>query len=559
MYVSRSDAIETRLVGCILVDKAKSFVEPLQPIKSAAGILDAGNFAALCIGSIGGVQLRAHTLDEAQLQLAQLEAQFVNRLSYGWLSPRPISRKRLAFIQGRDDPESSIELWRSAKALGITIVVFEAEGHWFQDPKWSHLREAFVPTDITPDEGLPTRIVEAVRGYGKPFDGIMTVSDTRLPAVARAAALLGYATNPADAYDIAGDKYLTRKLEPSASESFHCTDVSQAHDRLNDSSLPPLRYPLIVKPCTGSGSEAVSRVDNVDMLIEAVAKACSLYYSGISTSTGCVVEPYISGPEFDANFALLNGEILFFEIADDYPCRGDSQSAELDSSSDFLETQIVAPSGLPVQEQAMIRDHIHASIMRQGFHSGAYHCEGRVRDSAVEFRLNPSTEHFDLVPAAAKGAEKPSVYLVENNARPAGYMVSRLTAITYGVDYYALQMLFALGPEEEDRFRGLAMPFRDGAQYHSMVQYVPPTGSGILLTEDPGKEMAERCPDLVNKDNVALTWSPKRKGDMLYGFGPNKTKWISRYVLTSRQSLDHLLKLGDRVVKEYKYELDVPN
>lgn len=89
-----------------------------------------------------------------------------------------------------------------------------------------------MPTDITSDQGLLARIVQAVRGYGKPFDGIMTVSDARLPAVARAAAQLGYATNPAYAYDIAGDKYLTRKLEPSASESFHFADVGQVHDRL---------------------------------------------------------------------------------------------------------------------------------------------------------------------------------------------------------------------------------------------------------------------------------------------------------------------------------------
>lgn len=269
------------------------------------------------------------------------------------------------------------------------------------------------------------------------------------------------------------------------------------------------------------------------MLVEAVARACSLRDSSVFASTGCVVEPYISGPEFDANLVLLNGDILFFEIADDYTSRGDSKSTELASNSDFLETQIMAQTGLPAHEQAMIRDHIHASITRQAFRSGAYHCQGRVRDSTIEFRLNSSTGHFDLVPKATKGVGKPSVYLMENNTRPPGYMVSRLTTITYGVDYYALQMLFALGAEEEDRFRGLAVPFRDGAQYCSMVQYIPPKYSGVLLTGDPGKEMAVRCPDLVSRDNVALTWSPKRKGDRMYGSGSQKSKWISRYIKTS--------------------------
>lgn len=556
MYVSRSDAIEMRMKDCVLVEQARSFVEPLQHIKAATHSIEVNDFAAICAGSIGGVQLRSYDPGETWLQLGNLEEQFVNRLSYGWLSSRPLARKRLAFIQGRADAEGSIEMWRSAKALGIALVVFDAQGHWLQDPKWSDLREAFVPMDITPDQELPARIVQAVRSYGKPFHGIMTVSDARLSAAARAAQQMSFATNPADAYDIAGDKYLTRKLEPSASESFQCTDVGQAHDRLKNASLPSLRYPLIVKPCTGWGSECVTRVDDDDMLIEAVAKACSRHDNSAFASTGCVVEPYISGPEFDANFVLLNGDVLFFEIADDYPSRGDSRSTELAANCDFLETQVVSSAGLPVQEQAMIRDHIHASIIRQGFHSGVYHCEGRVRDSTVEFRLNPSTGHFDLTPRATKGTEKPSVYLVENNARPPGYMVANLTAVTYGVDYFALQMLFALGAEEQDRFRGLAMPFRDGAQYYSMVQYVSPTHSGVLVTEDPGKEMAARCPDLVHRDNIAVSWSPKRKGDRVYGPESKETAWLSRYVLTSRQSLDHLLELGDRIVREYKYELD---
>ncbi|KAI1760580.1 hypothetical protein GGR53DRAFT_509166 [Hypoxylon sp. FL1150] len=106
---------------------------------------------------------------------------------------------------------------------------------------------------------------------------------------------------------------------------------------------------------------------------------------------------------------------------------------------------------------------------------------------------------------------------LRNNARPAGCTVLKLTAMRYRVGSYALQILFALGPDE-DRFRGLAMPFRDGAQLHSMVQYVPPKGSGVLLTEDPGKDMARVCPDLINRDNITLAWSPRRKGDRFYGF-----------------------------------------
>lgn len=84
----------------------------------------------------------------------------------------------------------------------------QRRSHWLQDPKWSKYREAFVPVDITPDEKLPERLITAIKRYEKPFEGIMAVSDARLAAVARVAEQLGFSTNPADSYDIAGDSSL---------------------------------------------------------------------------------------------------------------------------------------------------------------------------------------------------------------------------------------------------------------------------------------------------------------------------------------------------------------
>lgn len=354
---------------------------------------------------------------------------------------------------------------------------------------------------------------------------------------------------------VAGDKFLTRKLESSISESFECTTVEQVRSRIADAALQPLRFPLLVKPCIGWGSECVSRVDNETMLIDAVTKACNRHEASVFKSTGCVVEPYISGPEFDANFVLLDGKIVFSEIADDYPSRGDSGSVESASNCDFLETQVVSATQLPTEEQAIVREQIHASILRQGFRSGVFHCEGRVRDSTVGFRPDPSTGHMQLVPVGTRSLDKPSAYLIENNARPPGYMVASLARLTYGIDYFALQMLFALGSDEVDRFKAMASPFQNGAQYYSMVQYVSPDRSGILLTEDPGKEMLERCSNLMDRDAVAVSWSPKRKGDKIFGPEINEVAWLSRYIVTSRQSLGHLLDLGAEIVREFKYEL----
>lgn len=36
-----------------------------------------------------------------------------------------------------------------------------------------------------------------------------------------------------------------------------------------------------------------------------------------------MIEPYIDGPEVDANLVLLDGEVIFFEVTDDFPKPGD--------------------------------------------------------------------------------------------------------------------------------------------------------------------------------------------------------------------------------------------
>ncbi|KAI1201802.1 hypothetical protein F5X97DRAFT_320197 [Nemania serpens] len=155
------------------------------------------------------------------------------------------------------------------------------------------------------------------------------------------------------------------------------------------------------------------------MLIEAVSKACTRHQGSVFASSGRVVEPYISGPEFDVNLVLFEGEILFSEIPEDCPSRRDNNSESADSYAryDFLETQVVSRSQLPAQEQSTIREQIRSSILRHGLRSGVFHCEGRMRDSTVEFGRSSATGHFELVPTDAPTTdEEPAV--INASARP---------------------------------------------------------------------------------------------------------------------------------------------
>lgn len=125
---------------------------------------------------------------------------------------------------------------------------------------WAHLREAFIEIDISADDGLADRVVDAVRSYPHNIDGIVTISDVRLASIARACAILGLPTERAEAYDIAADKGRTRTLETiGAKESFVLPDADSLDSYLA-LRKEPLKFPLVVKPVVGWCSDCVSKV-----------------------------------------------------------------------------------------------------------------------------------------------------------------------------------------------------------------------------------------------------------------------------------------------------------
>ncbi|ORY70908.1 uncharacterized protein BCR38DRAFT_479442 [Pseudomassariella vexata] len=146
-------------------------------------------------------------------------------------------------------------------------------GHWMEDPTGpgAHLREAFIPLRDYTFDGLPQKIVDTVKGLPFRIDGLMTCVDAFLPGIARAAEILGLHTVPAEAYRRAGDKFQTRRLCPTHT-SIKVDSLAAFLADLGKRS-EPLKYPLVVKPTRGHGSEGASRVENQQELVEAVTFA----------------------------------------------------------------------------------------------------------------------------------------------------------------------------------------------------------------------------------------------------------------------------------------------
>ncbi|PLB53096.1 glutathione synthetase ATP-binding domain-like protein [Aspergillus steynii IBT 23096] len=547
-YVARSDFLEQRLDGVEHVAWVVGFLRPRQAVTAPGtqGRGTAQTLSMLMSISVGAILL--NNSSDPHDALRSVEEEICNRISYPWVISTPIVQKRLAWIEGRKDADVSRRMYEAAAALGITLVIIDKRGHWLQDDygPYAHLREGFIPTDITVDDGFVDRIVTAVRTYDKPIDGLMTVSDARLIGVARACEILGYPTSPSSAYALSGDKYQTRMMEPDAHGAFRVFGTDELRQVLQSTEVT---YPLIVKPCLGWGSQAVTKVSTEDELFQAVAKASGCHALTPQKRSDAVVEPYIDGPELDANFVLLNGDVVFCEISDDFPSPGDVDDKQ---SHNFVETIVQIPSALPPHEKEIIQNALHQSILRQGFMTGTFHCEARLQYSSHEFRadedgfedLYPRSD----IPCRGKDAR---VYLLEINARPAGYLETVGVNLVYGVDYFAQQMLFSIN--DEARFRALCHPFYHGPRYHLSVLILQEDVAGIMKTEDAGAELLHRYPKLAS--HIPLYTTIKKKGDKLVGPRSSEVHFVAWLLVTAEKRRD-CLGLVDQVRSNFWYEVE---
>ena len=422
-----------------------------------------------------------------------LDLDLENRLSFPWILPEPVHRKTLVLVDANSGhPKDGLGLYRAAKVLGIDLVVLENAGHWLEGPKYAHWRAAFIPTRITnpPEDDVGDRIVESVRAYGRPVDGIVTFADSFWPYIAQIAPQLGLQTASPESLAIAVNKYQTSVFV--GHQAYRASSLEEALAVEKNNDLP---YPLIIKPCDGWSSEGVTRVESADALTAAVRS--------IDTSrhgTEFVMEKYCDGPEVDANFVLRDGEVLFFELCDDLPKSADTNGPTGGSITNFHELNSVYPSALPSHEIDVIRNSFLETLLKLGLKNGIFHLEGRVESSSVIYKAQPDGI-IDLSFQDTPKAKKPTAWLHEINPRPLGMTGSQIIESTYGIDYWGLALLIAVG--DKTRVRALSQPFKHGPQYTCIMVFIPADYSisceGIFDSEDICADLLARRPDLAKQ------------------------------------------------------------
>ncbi|KAJ6597789.1 ATP-grasp domain-containing protein [Mycena vulgaris] len=561
-FVGRGNLFERRLLECPFVERVEGFLtldQRVAPPKLSPPV--SGCFHRMVSSAAAGILLQSSTSSPDATIFPLVEAELSSRLSLDWILRAPVPHRNVVLIEGYSYLQTGAGFIQAVKDLNVSVIVLgtgapHGPKHWLQNPNNAPgFCDAFIPIDMTVDDGLPERIVAAVRGFTgfDRVDGILTGHDRYLVSTGKAAVILGLPASPVHAHEIATDKYAMRRFEVDSQGSdfqfLHFSGPEDMKRQLTAMEDPAVvQYPAIVKPVSGYLSEGVARVSNDAELVASVARIDTKRHG-----QAVIVETYVDGPEFDANIVLCEGEIMFFELVDDFPSAGDNAGAGAEGT--FFETSEFTPSNLPATERDIVRKSLHKTLLGLGFTWGLFHIEGRVKDSTMEFRADESGI-VDLRPRLVPRDSRPSCFLVEINARIPGLGCAMSTIHSYGVDFYAAHLLSCL--RDSQRLKLVTAPFHfpgrpDGSQYWCEVVFIQPDRGGRFNTADPCGELLQRYPSLAA--NVSRYLCCYAKGEVIPDPATGVCLLLAYFLAYSRQSRQHVREVSELIRAEFRYDI----
>lgn len=325
---------------------------------------------------------------------------------------------------------------KKAKQLGYEVHVLDAnpqaEGFKYAD--------AYAVINIVDEE--------ACLAYARSenVDGVLTAAtDYSVLAMSRIASEL----------HLPGINYQSAKLIKNKAEVRRCLFDAQADDtgysyEISSSQealsvLPEVKFPVMVKPCDGSGSRGASRVDNPDEFVT----ACEYAMQG-SITHRAVAEPFVVGREYGVESFVNQGEIHILAV----------MQKDMTMPPYYAELGHAIPSGLSVEMEAKVKECVRRALIALG--------------------VNHGSVNMDLLIDSDGG-----VHIVDIGARMGGNLIgSHIIPMGTGIDYMANMIKAAMSDE---------------------VDFTPQTESAPVATKllalTPGVVTS-----LPNFDNIATTY-----------------------------------------------------
>ncbi|KAI1816355.1 glutathione synthetase ATP-binding domain-like protein [Poronia punctata] len=583
--IIRSDIISFRLHSATWAEKTASFAKPLQffpgiPLSTQ----ESCSLLEIFRASAGAI-----LLDQSSSSTpTTIDQDFSSRLSLPIISKMPISKKkpRLVIVGTSNQPPSgggwTQYAFGAARALGISLIIVDKADSWLtmgDYTAWYEELHLIDPTRSLSDVDEIVRVVSSIEGE---IDGLSTFVEALQGPVTKAIERLGRQVpvpprEDGRALERATDKYALGKF--LGRRVFLANTTTSDDENEMDLGLDlDLQFPIIVKPRFGLNSEGVSLIHNLSDLESTISRTKK---EQKEKEREWIIEEYCAGPEVDVNMIFISGQMVFYEICDDFPKRAELSPPSTTSASDtctargtdFHETNMVFPSSLPPSEISSLRNAVEGTIQGLGFRNGVFHVEARVNGSRYEYRVSEQNGIMDLFPKRKQQEEEeeegkevvPKPWIIEVNPRPPGLFASQTPASTYGVDYWAVSLLLAVGDLE--RARVLSRPFISSSPTISLTTTIPTTTTvlvmihadfdesrkGIFDSDDVCEELFTRCPDL--RTCVGLSGCLLKRGQKIPHPGTGKNTFVAFFNVFSKKSRREALELAERVRREVRYEI----
>lgn len=286
---------------------------------------------------------------------------------------------------------------RRAKELGYCVLVLDA------DPKAMGfaIADGYEVINIV-DEAACLKYAQEHK-----INGVLTAAtDFSVLTMSRIAQEMGLPGINYEAAKRIKNKAAVRKclFDAKADDTGYSFEINSLEEA--SKILPQVKFPVMMKPCDGSGSRGASRVDKA----EDFEKACKFAMEG-SITHRAVAEPFVEGKEYGVESFVDNGEIHILGI----------MQKDMTLPPYYAELGHAIPSGLSAETETKIRD-----------------C---VRKALQALEVNHGSVNMDLLIG-----DDGDVHIVDIGARMGGNLIgSHIIPIGTGVDYMGNMIRAAVG------------------------------------------------------------------------------------------------------------------
>ena len=287
-----------------------------------------------------------------------------------------------------------VGLYRACRKLGVESVAASIPGDYPGFDLADHICEV----DITNREG----VIAAAREWE--VDGIATsCMDTGLDVLGAVCETLGFPGLSSESASVCASKLLLKsRLVERAVPTAAYIELQDVEEF--DSAAERIGTPIVMKSRLSQGSNGVFITGDLDEARSWVAKV-------IEREGSCIVERYLDGYEFGAQACVSNGKILFVMPHGDIT----------------FQAQSPIPVGhyVPLDAGAKVRQRA-VEVSRQAI-------------EALE--LDDCAVNIDII---FSGGE---CYILELTGRAGANTLPELVSAHYGIDYYEVIVMLALGRE----------------------------------------------------------------------------------------------------------------